>query len=375
MGASVKTTRVARAWVPALLLLLGLAGAHARPARADDPFLDEIVSFTPGAQAGFGQTQMPAIVQGPPEGAGELEGSLDVLALGNGGEIVVRFTESVICDGDGIDFTIFENAFHAGSPSGPVFAEVGIVAVSQDGETFVEFPYDAEELAGFAGLAPVYSSSQNEIDPLDPDVSGGDLFDLATVGLEWAAYVRITDPGNAITDPGNIVPPGNSAGFDLDAMALINGCVPSTSTSTTTVTATSTTLGSTTTTSVTTSTSTSTTSTTIVGPEACGDGGIGPEEECDDGDTVWVPGDACDAGCAIVVCGDPDDSGTHAASDALYLLRVAIGSAGCAPCVCDVDGSGGAVTASDALRLLRLAVGLAGVAIDCPVCSAETEAP
>jgi hypothetical protein len=329
-------------------------------ASASASFVDEIVSFTPGTQAGFGQAELPAIILGPPKGAGDLQGSLHVLALGNGGEIVVRFTEAVICDDAGPDFTIFENAFHAGGLDGPVFAEVGIVAVSQDGETFFEFPYDAGDLSGFAGLAPVHSHPDNDIDPLDPAVSGGDSFDLADLGLAWAAYVRITDPGASIPDPGNIVPPGNSAGFDLDAIAVLGGCTPPSST--TTLTSTTTSIA-------------STTSTTLSETPFCGDGHVDETEECDDGIPGWEAGESCDAECSSVACGDPDHSGTHTASDSLFLLRVATGIAACDPCVCDIDTSGppNDVTASDALRLLRFAVGVDGVAIFCPDCNDGAE--
>jgi hypothetical protein len=83
----------------------------------------------------------------------------------------------------------------------------------------------------------VFSNPVNGIDPTDPSVAGGDSFDLADVGLDWAAYVRITDPGAAIPDPGNMIPPGTNAGFDLDAIAAVHACVPSpTETPTTTAT-------------------------------------------------------------------------------------------------------------------------------------------
>ncbi len=348
---------LSREWLAALAtVVLSSTGV----ASASASFVDEIVSFTPGTQAGFGQAELPAIILGPPEGAGDLQGSLDVLALGNGGEIVVRFMEAVICDGAGPDFTIFENAFHAGGLAGPVFAEVGIVAVSQDGETFFEFPYDAGELTGFAGLSPVHSHPDNDIDPLDPAVSGGDSFDLADLGLAWAAYVRITDPGASIPDPGNIVPPGNSAGFDLDAIAVLGGCAPPSSTTTLTSTTTS---------------PASTTSTTLPETPLCGDGRVDEAEECDDGTIAWEPGERCDAECTSVTCGDPDHSGTHTATDSLFLLRVATGIALCDPCVCDIDASGppNDVTASDALRLLRFAVRVDGVAITCPDCNGGAE--
>jgi hypothetical protein len=54
------------------------------------------------------------------------------------------------------------------------------------------------------------------------------------------------------------------------------------------------------------------------------------------------------------------------ASDALYVLRSAVGSAFCDECLCDVDGSG-LVTASDALVTLKTAVGQT-TQLECPPC-------
>jgi hypothetical protein len=56
------------------------------------------------------------------------------------------------------------------------------------------------------------------------------------------------------------------------------------------------------------------------------------------------------------VCGDFDENGKVAISDALAVLRTAVGVLQCAPCVCDVDGNG-SVSISDALVVLRIAVG------------------
>ncbi len=195
---------------------------------AQDAFADAVTAYAPGVNGGFNAADLPNIVLGPPHGSGAMQGSFDVLALGIGGAIVLRFDAPVICDGPGGDFTVFENAFHSGSPAGPVFAEYGYVAVSQDGEHFTEFPYDASTHVGLAGQTPVLSNPDNDIDPLDPTMSGGDAFDLAAVGLAWAAYVRITDVGGAIADPGDLpqftVAP--NAGFDLDAIAAVHACDP-----------------------------------------------------------------------------------------------------------------------------------------------------
>lgn len=196
----------------------------AAAASAQDPFADAVVDLAIGAGGGFGSDFLPDAVTGPPRGGGRLQQSLDVVSLGNDGRITVRFDQPVICDGPGADFTVFENAFHVGTPDGPIFEEFGIVAVSQDGIDFVELPYDAASHAGLAGRVPVLSHPDNGIDPLDPAVAGGDPFDLADVGLAWAAYVRITDPGAAIPDPGDRIPPGDKGGFDLDAVAALHAC-------------------------------------------------------------------------------------------------------------------------------------------------------
>jgi hypothetical protein len=65
------------------------------------------------------------------------------------------------------------------------------------------------------------------------------------------------------------------------------------------------------------------------------------------------------------MCGDFTQDAQVSASDALGILRTAVGGANCALWLCDVDENG-AITASDALRTLQAAVG-APVALDCPV--------
>lgn len=102
--------------------------------------------------------------------------------------------------------------------------------------------------------------------------------------------------------------------------------------------------------------------------QRCGNGVVDGGEDCDDGDAAFVRGDDCSAECSWVECGDPDGSGSVNASDALTLLRVAVGVESCAGCVCDVDGSTGPASASDALAVLRAAVGLP-VGLACPPCA------
>ncbi len=217
-------------------LALGIAAPA--PVHAQS-FVAAVVDFVPGTGAGYGQDRLPDIVLGPPRGGGPIEGSADVLSLGNGGRIVLEFAPP-ICDGPGADFTIFENAFAIGDEFGPIFAEVGIVEVSRDNLDYTMFPYDAEDFSGLAGITPVFAHPGNNLDPLDPNESGGDPFDLADLGIDRVRFVRITDPGAAIADPGNRIPPGTSGGFDLDAIAVLHECSSAAATPTATGTATAT---------------------------------------------------------------------------------------------------------------------------------------
>lgn len=171
-----------------------------------NPWADRVVTFMPGAGAGFGQDEFPEVVLGPPRGQGASSGSLDVLSLGREGFITLEFTDFVAIDGPGVDLLVFENPFSG-------FTETGVVAVSDDG-------IDWREFSARAGLNPVFSNPDNGISGTDPTVSGGDAFDLAELGLQRVRFVRITDSGaNRFYGP-----PGG--GFDLDALSVVNGVEP-----------------------------------------------------------------------------------------------------------------------------------------------------
>ncbi|MBI4209053.1 MAG: hypothetical protein HY538_05025 [Deltaproteobacteria bacterium] len=198
-----------------------------------------VVSFVPGSNAGFGSDEFPEIVLGSPQGGGDGAGSTDVLSLGDEGEIVLDFGDQVIVDKEGIDFTVFENPFFAGGNPDSIFVEAGIVSVSQDGVIWCAFPFDLDptlsitnpaRYQGFAGVQPVYADESGDPNPFDPSVSGGDSFDLASIGLSWARYLRITDPGfqktadadgDLIEDAGDHVMGPGQGGFDLDAIAAL----------------------------------------------------------------------------------------------------------------------------------------------------------
>ena len=200
-------------------------------------FVTGVVSFTPTDCAGFGASAMPGIVEGPPVGGGTTHGSIDVVSLGSGGSIIVSFAPNAIVDGPGPDFIVFENPFWIQGNSGNVYAEPGEVSVSDDGTTWTTFPctpaMDAAAPDGTGTLPPyglcggwqvVYSTPDNGISPLDPSVAGGGAYDLATIGVTRARYVRIVDKTDEACPDAGDKPTTN--GFDLDAIAIVNAELP-----------------------------------------------------------------------------------------------------------------------------------------------------
>lgn len=210
-----------------LLAFVALVSAAAAPAWAgpSDPWLDRVAHFVAGGSSGFGADKMPGVVFGPPVGGGLTAQSTDVVSLGNGGTITVVFRDNVVFDGPGNDLAIYENAFHAGSETGPIFTEYASIELSPDGKTWTPVPYDALTGDGLAGGAAVLSAPDNGIDPVAPE-GGGDRFDIGAVGLSFVRFVRITDGGDAIEDAGNSVPSADKGGFDLDAAAAIHSTAP-----------------------------------------------------------------------------------------------------------------------------------------------------
>jgi glucose/arabinose dehydrogenase len=75
---------------------------------------------------------------------------------------------------------------------------------------------------------------------------------------------------------------------------------------------------------------------------------------------------AADPTCGVPVSGGASPN----TSDALFILRVAVGSERCRQCVCDTEGSGD-VSAADALIALKASAGQS-VTLECPVCDPST---
>jgi hypothetical protein len=178
-----------------------------------------VQSFESGDAAGYGADQFPQIIYGEPLGNGDTAGGIDVLSLGRQGVITVGFGGNTIVDQPGVDFIVFENPFRFGASGEQVFSELGEVSVSSDGQTWVTFPCAANAMppTGCAGYEPVFANGDIGISSVDPSVSGGDQFDLETIGVSEARFVRIRDVQSMGAEP--------TAGFDLDAVSIVHASV------------------------------------------------------------------------------------------------------------------------------------------------------
>ena len=242
-----------------------------------DPFADGVVSFHPLSEGGWGASQIPNNVLGPPggpAGGNPAWSPREVVSLHArtnddegasppyGGSITLEFHDNIIVNGSGDDFTVFENVFVV-SGSTTRYIEPAVVSVSQDGHVFYPIPFDyqchlekqddhveghgrGEDCVrnnpfayqkGFAGINPVYSVGLTP-DPTDPNVSGGDPFDLSDVRgkkLQWVRFVKIQSTGDGwlrdqdgelvhhTNNAGTLDLTGNyKSGFDLDAVSAIH---------------------------------------------------------------------------------------------------------------------------------------------------------
>ncbi|MBR4490790.1 hypothetical protein IKP13_09180, partial [bacterium] len=158
--------------------------------------------------------------------------SYDVVVLGDGGSIILSF-DKMITDGEGADFAVFENSFN------DTFLEIGTVEVSSDGEHFVAFDHyylglekigstgghDASLIWGFAGKFKQGKGTMFDLAELENKQEVVD----GLVDLEAITHIKIVDVigdgsqldtlGDPIYDP---YPTAGSAGFDLDAIGIIN---------------------------------------------------------------------------------------------------------------------------------------------------------
>lgn len=238
------------------LLLIALLPAltidpAASAAPTGDPFADEIIAYRQGDNPVPGFT-IPESALGEPErfsGEGIDPGIVsvfqpawrpdEVVSIGAGGELIVRFDEPVEDDPDnpfGIDLLIFGNAFFVdagggscGVPCG-LISEPGIIEVSDDGVIWHKVPNLTPDglfpTQGWLDVDDPYGGTPGRVPtdftrPVDPtidlssfdgltyaevltlyDGSGGGVgVDLAPLGLTAVSYVRITNEAGMLSTP------------------------------------------------------------------------------------------------------------------------------------------------------------------------------
>ncbi|MEL7472907.1 MAG: hypothetical protein AAGK04_06260 [Planctomycetota bacterium] len=205
------------------------------------PFATDVVSYIPGSNINPDFTNPLTALGSPERVTGELVGfpgpvnpfnppfgSDEIVSVGEGGSLTVRFDQPVINDPlnpFGIDLLIFGNSFFGISdfndaPNGVVtgaFTEGGLVQVSADGVSFVTVPNAQADgvfpTLGFQDLVDPFASSPGLIPtdftrPVDPALDptglnlaqlslayngsgGGAGIDLDDVGLQSITHVRI----------------------------------------------------------------------------------------------------------------------------------------------------------------------------------------
>ncbi|MGI9289671.1 MAG: hypothetical protein ACR2QG_00180 [Gammaproteobacteria bacterium] len=191
----------------------------------------------------------------PGNSNGNSEGVVfDVVSLGRGGSITMTFSRPIY-NGPGYDFAVFENSFN------DTFLEFAKVEVSSDGFNFVAFPAfsqvpgpvgafgsvdvtDVEQLAGkyrggfgtpfdleqLVGLSSVDLNDIRYIRLNDVVGDGGEPNDLTPQALaDWLGVDLSELPPTLITLINSappviydVYPTIDSAGFDLDAVGVIN---------------------------------------------------------------------------------------------------------------------------------------------------------
>jgi hypothetical protein len=181
--------------------------------------------------------------------------STDVLVLGDGGRVTLTFAAPIVNAPGYADFAVYENGI-ANTSAGTLYAELAWVAVaSRENATdqeFARFPatttrtepvgsfeqIDPNQYRGFAGLHPAGTGTTFDLQEL----AGHELVQNGTVDLTAIRYIRIidvvsdesdeheslddSDPPRPIYDPyptynPDLSPDGNTAGFDLDGVAVL----------------------------------------------------------------------------------------------------------------------------------------------------------
>ncbi|MFI5315801.1 MAG: hypothetical protein ACHQ6T_08875 [Myxococcota bacterium] len=237
----------------AVCLLSAVLSANA----SASPFASEVVSYSAGTNVTPGYTD-PSVSLGSPgrsTGSGPYDGDVtpfnapyaasDIVSIGAGGSLVVRFDHPVSHDAShpyGIDLLVFGNAFlgidfDSGLADGTIFGEPARISVSQDGVTWVPvtgvFADDLYPTFAYRDPTGPFSSGgtipTSYTRPVNPALSAADFagkstaeiaalyggsgggagIDLSALGLPWIEYVRVDQPA------------GDTYASDIDAFAAV----------------------------------------------------------------------------------------------------------------------------------------------------------
>jgi hypothetical protein len=223
------------------MLIVGLLVGCGAPI-ASEALADQVVD-APGADPSISYGDPMRAVNGV-RGGGAMQGSTDVYSLNytNRPYVTLRWSGRRVTNGPGADFVVFENAFRVNASADYYFMDPIVVAVSLDGQRWVELPhhylahdetmYSAriEDWIGFAGVTPVIVNDDTmPMSWLDPR-AGGDAFDLDELASTGDAgeirangfrYVRLTSAAIVVNpDTGADYPhDGISNGADIDGVA------------------------------------------------------------------------------------------------------------------------------------------------------------
>lgn len=204
---------------------------------SQDPWADQVIRFVQGPNAVSGFSESTSVL-GPPERntgdggpfAGQVTswnppfGRDEIVSIGAGGELVVRFEQPVMDNPNdvwfGIDLLIFSNAFYLSSVQGVVDVknEPGRIQVSQTAEpgswhdipgVFADDAYPTEAYTNgtgpFAYDGTIPSDFTIPVNPaFDPTgltytqvvtgyqgSGGGTGVDISATGLPWIQFVRV----------------------------------------------------------------------------------------------------------------------------------------------------------------------------------------
>lgn len=249
--------------------LVAFLAAAAVAAGGKDPWATGIVSYQPGAgvAAGYGDPSRALgapsrLIEDPLWGTSVVTPmnspylATELVSIGDGGSLVVEFDPPIVDDPRhpfGLDMIVFGNAFFvdafypAGVPSF-IYAEPGIIEVSEDGVTFLAVQEaDADSMfptMGYSDVGPyaflpgamptrftrpvdpqfgpmMFGAEYEQLVAMYDGSGGGTGVDIASAGLSSARFVRIRVPlGAGLTCEvdafARVAPCASPADFDCD---------------------------------------------------------------------------------------------------------------------------------------------------------------